>query len=197
VVSALGDFFTSGLRDLEREWRQGDDVGVADVSWAGLDLLVMAGSFKLLRAGKAAGMSRTGRAVGQGRAAATARFASLGNAAKVTAIVGVGYMALRHPSLISAAGTSLARWLGWPEWTGQFLVWFLILLPALYLFRILVIWVVVPCYRMASSASRACAKVLAGKAAPDPAPAARIEPSAFSPSAVLEKTARSPSFTPD
>lgn len=166
VVSVVGDFFTSGLRDLESQWRQGQDIGVGDVGWAGLDLLVMAGSFKLLRAGKGVSMSRTGRAVGQGRIATSARFSSLGNAAKLTAVVGLGYVTLRHPGLISAAGTSLANWLGWPEWVGQFLVWFVVLLPLLYLLRFVVSWLIVPCWRLTAPVVRACARAVSGPSEP-------------------------------
>lgn len=160
VVSVVGDFFTSGLRDLEREWRQGNEVGIGELGWAGLDVVVIAGSVKLLRAGKGVRMSRTGQAVGPGRAAAGARFAALGNAAKISAVLGVGYVALRHPSLISAAGTTLSNWLGWPEWVGKFLVWFLVLLPVLFLLRVLVLWVLVPCYRVTAPMWRACANAM-------------------------------------
>lgn len=163
VVSVVGDFFTSGLRDLEGQWRRGEDVGVGDVGWAGLDLLVMAGSIKLLRAGKAAGMTRTSRAVGQGRMAAGARFASLGNAARVSALVGLGYLAVRHPGLISAAGTTLADWMGWPAWAGQFLVWFVVLLPVLWLLRLFVFWLLLPFCRLVAPAARACAAAVSGR----------------------------------
>ncbi|MBR9903898.1 MAG: hypothetical protein GYB15_08790, partial [Gammaproteobacteria bacterium] len=40
LVSGVGDFFTSGLRDLESQWRRGDAIGAADLGWAGVDLLV-------------------------------------------------------------------------------------------------------------------------------------------------------------
>ena len=31
LVAGVGDFFTSGLRDLESQWRRGDDIGASDV----------------------------------------------------------------------------------------------------------------------------------------------------------------------
>ncbi|WIX33903.1 hypothetical protein QO259_04345 [Salinicola sp. JS01] len=148
LVSDIGDLFTSGVRDLERQWRRGESIDAVDVGWAGVDLLVMASAVKVLRAGRAL---RAGAAVeGQGARAASrgalvgGRFATLARGAKVAAVAGGAYLVVRHPSLISAAGASAARWLGWPVWLGQFGVWLAVLWPLLIVARFVYRWVLAP-----------------------------------------------------
>lgn len=152
VVAGVGDFFTSGLRDLENQWRRGDAIGAADLGWAGVDLLVMASTVKVLRAGRAARAARVGSVEAQGAraglrqgvAATSGRFAVLPRMAKVAAVAGTAYVVIRHPSLVSALGANLSQWLGWPVWLSQFLVWLIVLLPALMLVRFAYRWFLVP-----------------------------------------------------
>ena len=149
VVSDIGDFFTGGLRDLESQWRRGEPVGVADLGWAGVDLLVMTSAIKVLRTGRAvrAGAAVEGqgaRAAGRGVLAGGGRFVNLSRAAKVAAVTGTAYVVLRHPSLVSALGANAARWLGWPVWLGQFLIWTLVLLPLLIVARFVYRWLLAP-----------------------------------------------------
>ncbi|WP_322529198.1 hypothetical protein R5R73_06460 [Salinicola sp. LHM] len=149
VVSDIGDFFTSGLRDLESQWRRGEPIGVADMGWAGVDLLVMTSAIKVLRAGRAvrAGTAVEGqgaRAAARGVLAGGGRFVNLSRAAKVAAITGTVYVVLRHPSLVSALGANIGRWLGWPVWLGQFLIWTLALLPLLIVARFVYRWLLAP-----------------------------------------------------
>lgn len=171
LVSGVGDFFTSGLRDLESQWRRGDAIGAADLGWAGVDLLVMASTVKVLRAGKAARAARVGSVEAQGAraglrqgiVASGGRFARLPRMAKVVAVAGTAYVVVRHPSLVSALGANLSTWLGWPVWLGQFLVWLIVLLPLLIVARFAyrwlltpVLWLLVPlmrlCFRTANHA---------------------------------------------
>ncbi|MGM0543704.1 MAG: hypothetical protein ACQERP_07515 [Pseudomonadota bacterium] len=152
VVAGLGDFFTSGLRDLERQWWRGDDIDAVDLGWAGVDLLVMASTVKVLRAGKAARAARVGNVeaqgagagLRQGMVASGGRFASLPRMAKVAAVAGTAYVVVRHPSLVSALGANLSSWLGWPVWLGQFLVWLIVLLPVLIVVRLAYRWLLTP-----------------------------------------------------
>lgn len=149
LVSDIGDFFTSGMRDLERQWRRGEPIGVADIGWAGVDLLVMTSAVKVLRAGRGirAGVAVEGqgaRSAGRGVLAGGGRFANLSRAAKVTAIAGTAYVVARHPSLVSALGANISEWLGWPVWLGQFLIWTLVLLPLLIVVRFAYRWIVAP-----------------------------------------------------
>ncbi|MGQ7242073.1 hypothetical protein ACUN9V_01255 [Salinicola sp. V024] len=149
VVSDIGDFFTSGLRDLESQWRRGEAIGVADIGWAGVDLLVMTSAIKVLRAGRAvrAGAAVEGqgaRAAGRGVLAGGGGFVSLSRAAKVAAITGTAYVVVRHPSLVSALGANVGRWLGWPIWLSQLLIWFVVLLPLLIVVRFVYRWLLAP-----------------------------------------------------
>lgn len=144
VVAGVGNFFTSGLRDLESQWRRGDDIGAGDLGWAGLDLLVMASAAKVLRAGKAARAARPVSVGAPGTLAAGGRFATLPRMAKIAAVASAAYLVVRHPSLVSALGANLSQLLGWPVWLGQFLIWFIALSPLLIIARLLYRWLLVP-----------------------------------------------------
>ena len=152
LVSGVGDFFTSGLRDLEHQWRRGEAIGASALGWAGVDLLVMASTVKVLRAGRAARTARVGSVeaqaartgVRQGIVATSGCFATLPRMAKVAAVAGTAYVVIRHSSLVSALGAHLSQWLGWPTWLGQFLVWLIVLLPVLFIARFVYRWLLTP-----------------------------------------------------
>ena len=152
MVAGVGDFFTRGLRDLESQWRRGEAIAASDLGWAGVDLLVMASTVKLLKAGRTARGARVGsieaqgarHGIRQGMVATGGRFAALPRMAKVAAVAGTAYVVVRHPSLVSALGANLARWLGWPAWLGQFLIWFAVLLPLLVIARWAYRWLLAP-----------------------------------------------------
>ena len=166
LVAGVGDFFTSGLRDLESQWRRGDDMGAADLGWAGVDLLVMASTVKVLRAGRAARTARVGSIEAQGARAGVrqgivvsgGRFATLPRIAKVAAVVTTAYVVVRHPSLVSALGANLSKWLGWPVWLGQFLIWLIVLLPVLIIARFFYRWLLIPLLWLLMPLMRLCFK---------------------------------------
>ncbi|MGE6605973.1 hypothetical protein ACQKE4_05565 [Halomonas sp. NPDC076908] len=166
LVAGVGDFFTSGLRDLESQWRRGDDIGAADLGWAGVDLLVMASTVKVLRAGRAARTARVGSieaqgaraGVRQGIVASGGRFATLPRIAKVAAVATTAYVVVRHPSLVSALGANLSKWLGWPVWLGQFLIWLIVLLPVLIIARFFYRWLLIPLLWLLMPLIRVCFK---------------------------------------
>lgn len=165
VVTGVGDFFTSGIRQLESQWRSGDGVRASDLGWAGVDLLVMASTVKVLRAGRAARAGRVGALEAQGArvgvAASTGRFAALPRMARVAAVAGTAYVVVRHPSLVSALGANLANWLGWPTWLGQWLLWCLVLLPVLIMARWLYRWLISPLLWLLLPVARLCVRTLA------------------------------------
>lgn len=152
IVTGLGDFFTSGVRGLEGRWRRDEAIGATDVGWAGVDLLLMASTVKVLRAGRLARGARVGSVearatqtgVRSGALAGTARFAALPRAARFAALTATAYVVIRHPSLISALGANVARWLGLPAWLGQFALWLVVLLSALIVLRVLWRFVLAP-----------------------------------------------------
>ncbi|UYG05954.1 hypothetical protein OCT51_15310 [Halomonas sp. LR3S48] len=164
VVAGVGDFFTRGLRDLESQWRRGEAIGASDLGWAGLDLLVMASTVKVLKAGRAARGARAGSieaqgarsGVRQGVVAGGGRFAALPRMVKVAAVAGTAYVLVRHPSLISALGATLAEWLGWPTWLGQFLLWLIVLLPVFVVARLVRRWLLAPLLWLLTPVMRAC-----------------------------------------
>jgi hypothetical protein len=67
VVEGLSDLFLGGMRGLETKWRQGSEVQVGDVAWAALDVALIAGSVKLV---KALALARTAQAAATGARAA-------------------------------------------------------------------------------------------------------------------------------
>lgn len=166
MVSGVGDFFTSGLRDLESQWRRGEAIGAGDLGWAGVDLLVMASTVKVLRAGRAARSARLGSVEAQGARAGLrqgalvtgGRFAALPRMAKIAAVAGTAYVVIRHPSLVSALGANLSDWLGWPVWWGQFLIWFVVLLPLLLVARFVYRWLLTPLLWLLVPLLRLCFK---------------------------------------
>ncbi|MFG6666828.1 hypothetical protein ACGK9R_06935 [Halomonas sp. HNIBRBA4712] len=152
IVTGVGDFFTSGVRGLEGRWRRGEAIGAADVGWAGVDLLLMASTVKVLRAGRLARGARVGSVEARatqtgarsGALAGAARFTTLPRVAKLAALTTTAYVVIRHPSLISALGANVARWLGFPAWVGQFALWLIVLLPLLIVVRLVWRWVLAP-----------------------------------------------------
>jgi hypothetical protein len=89
---------------------------------------------------------------------------------------------VRHPSLVSALGANLSKWLGWPVWLGQFLIWLIVLLPVLIIARffyrwlfIPLLWLLLPLIRVCfKTASRSLAKRTQGQATEDSVPAKEL-----------------------
>ena len=166
LIAGLSDLVIPGLRDLESQWRRGEAIGASDLGWAGVDLLVMASAVKVLRAGRAARTARVGgveaqavrTGVRQGVVAMSGRFATLPRMAKVAAVAATAYVVIRHPSLVSALGTHLSHWLGWPTWLGQFLVWLIVLLPVLFIARFVYRWLLRPLLWLLVPLTRLCLK---------------------------------------
>jgi hypothetical protein len=139
VLENLNQFFASGIRNLEIQHRTGEEISAGDVGWASVDVLVAASALKVLRVGHAIGVSSRGAARGTRSAALSARLANSGRMLMTTAryskwpaIVVAGYMVVSHPSLVSDFFAEVAQVLGYPIWLVQFLGWFCLLLPALY-----------------------------------------------------------------
>lgn len=154
LAAGVSEFFTGGVRDLERRVQVGGPVGPADLAWAGVDVLLMAGAVKALRAGRAV---QTGALQGRGGVAAGAelrstralvpaalRFNGLSRSARFAAVGATAWVVVQHPSLISGLGATLAHWLGWPVRLSQFLLWSVVLLPFFWLVALVWRWLVRP-----------------------------------------------------
>lgn len=149
VLENINQFFASGIRNLEIQYRTREDVSAADVGWASVDVLVFASALKVLRAGRAVAVSSRSAASGTRTAALGARLANSGRMlmataryAKWPAVVGVGYLVVTNPSIINDLLAEVSEILGYPTKLVQFLGWLLLMLPVLYIgswvFRLIV-----------------------------------------------------------
>lgn len=147
VLEGIGQFFASGVRQLETRYRTGDEITASDIGWASVDVLVFASAVKLLRAGRAAATATRSAGVSTRSAALAARIAGGGRLilssaryAKWPVIIGAGYLVLRHPGIINDVFAGIADVLGVSPLAIQVMGWLLILAPALYLMS----WLLLP-----------------------------------------------------
>ncbi|HSH85435.1 MAG TPA: hypothetical protein VK979_09825, partial [Guyparkeria sp.] len=110
---------------------------------AGLDVLIAASAVKALRAGAALRSGGAGQTTRSGLKAerrallpAATRAVAGSRTARLAIYASTGWLVITHPSLISALGASLAKLIGAPVWLVQALLWFVVLLPALWLLRL-------------------------------------------------------------
>ncbi len=150
VLEGLNQFFASGVRNLEINYRSGEEITAGDIGWASVDVLVFASALKVLRMGRAAAVTTKGASRGTRSAAFAARVTHSGRMvlssaryAKWPVIIGAGYLVIAHPSIISDVLAGVADVLGYPAWLVQFLGWLLILIPALYIGSWL-LWLIAP-----------------------------------------------------
>ncbi|NMT64594.1 hypothetical protein DIT72_15655 [Marinobacter orientalis] len=140
VTEGIGQFFTSGVRQLETNYRTGEDISASDIGWASVDVLVFASAVKVLRAGRSAAKATQGTGLSTRSAALAARITGGGRLAlssaryaKWPAILGAGYLVINHPGLINDFFAGVADMLGVPPLALQITGWLIILVPALYL----------------------------------------------------------------
>jgi hypothetical protein len=148
-MEGLQDFFSGGIRSLETKWRQQDEaIEASDWGWAALDVFVIAGSVKLLRATRSVKAARPAAATA-GSGEFSGRVAVFGSRilaqggrlgvriARFGAIPAAVYLMIRYPSLINATLAEFANWLGVEPWLVQFLFWFVAIWTILTLARFL------------------------------------------------------------
>lgn len=140
VTEGIAQFFTSGVRQLEANYRTGEDISASDIGWASVDVLVFASAVKVLRAGRTAAKATQGARLSTRSAALAARITGggrliLGSAryAKWPVILGAGYLVITHPSLINDVFAGVADVLGVSTLAIQIVGWLILLVPALYL----------------------------------------------------------------
>ncbi|MDO6823026.1 hypothetical protein [Marinobacter sp. 1_MG-2023] len=150
VLEGVNQFFASGLRDLERNYRLGNEITAGDIGWASVDMLVFASAVKVLRVGRAAAVTTKNASRGTRSAALAARVSRSGKMvlssaryAKWPVIIGAGYLIITHPSIINDLFAGVAEVLGYPVVVVQFVGWLLLLVPALYIGSWL-LWLVAP-----------------------------------------------------
>ncbi|GGY62158.1 hypothetical protein [Marinobacter zhanjiangensis] len=147
ITEGVTDFFTSGIRRLETRQRTGEEIRLSDIGWASVDVLVFASAVKVLRAGRAVATTTRGAGISTRSAALAARVTGAGRLvlrsaryARWPAVIGVGYLVVRHPAVISDVLAEMADLVGVPGWLMQWAGWTLILLPLLVLAR----WLLIP-----------------------------------------------------
>ncbi len=139
VTEGIAQFFTSGVRQLESDYRTGEDISASDIGWASVDVLVFASAVKVLRAGRTAAKATQGARLSSRSAALAARITGSGRLilrsaryAKWPVIVGAGYLVVTHPSLINDFFAGVAGVLGVSPLAMQIAGWLVILIPAMY-----------------------------------------------------------------
>lgn len=140
VTEGLAQFFTSGVRQLEADYRTGEDISAADIGWASVDVLVFASAVKVLRASRAAAKATQSARFSTRSAALAARISSSGRLilnsaryAKWPLVIGAGYLVISHPSIINDFFAGVADVFGVSPMLIQLAGWLLILVPMLYL----------------------------------------------------------------
>ena len=147
VTEGLTGFFTGGIRQLESSYKNDGEVTVSDIGWASVDVLVFASAVKFLRAGRAVAKTTQGAHVSTRSAALAARITGSGRLllrsaryAKWPAVIGVGYLVVTHPGLISDFFASAAEVFGLSPLVFQMVGWGLLLVPVIYVLS----WLLVP-----------------------------------------------------
>lgn len=140
LTEGITQFLTSGVRQLESNYRTGTDISASDIGWASVDVLVFASAVKVLRAGRTAATATRGAGLSTRSAALAARITGSGQLilrtarfAKWPVILGAGYLVVTHPSLINDFFAGVAEVLGLSPVLLQIGGWFLILAPIFYL----------------------------------------------------------------
>jgi hypothetical protein len=183
ISEAATAFFTSGIRTLETRYRLDEAPSPSDYLWAGVDVALVAGAVKVLRAGRAAAGAETvaGASARASLAARTVVRAGRGalRAGRYGVPLAVAYAVVRHPSLISGLAAQAANILGWPVPLVQGAAWFLVLMPVLLVGRWVLRGALRPCAVVLGAAARGAARLEAGlrvRRRPDVAPAPGAEP---------------------
>ncbi len=140
IAASLKEIFTSGLQQIERREVRGETPTPREWGMAALD----AGTFFL--AGKSLMLGLKAKALaGSGIAAKAAVaggvkqfvFASLPKIAAYGTIIGTGYLAVTHPSVITSAAATFAQTLGLNPWLVECVVWTVIIFVMLMALRFL------------------------------------------------------------
>lgn len=135
VLESINAVFLGGVRRLETRWRREQAIQAADFAWAGLDVVALAASVKLVKAVK--GVSMAGQT--SHRLSLSNRTALIGSRLIARSGVGIAiakwgavpaaiYLMLRYPSLINATLGELADWAGLPRAPVRFLFWYALVL---------------------------------------------------------------------
>lgn len=145
IIQNLINFFFSGTRNLEAKWVSEQQLAVEDFLDAGLDVMAMGGTFKLVKmAKKLEGFSQLRsfpQKISLLGSKLLPRGTTLRDMIKYGGVITAGYLMLKHPSLISSVFAWVAQLLDLPPFLFQVVCWtflFLILFyPVFWLIKLL------------------------------------------------------------
>jgi hypothetical protein len=159
VLEGVESLFFSGIVDLEKKVRWHEPLKMADVLWAGgdvLGVLTFAKAFKFLKG--AATVTRTGQKLNVVQRTKMLASSVLSQSAWGQQVMGFGakagtaYLVIRHPSLLISVFAELSKMLGIPPWLGKIVGWTLlgsVLLYPLHWIGRVVLLVTVPVLKVA------------------------------------------------
>lgn len=137
VLEGINTFFVGGIRALEAKAQLDQPIGIGDLGQAGIDVAIGVGVFKLIKAARTGAVATRQAGLAQ-RSVALApvlvrQSALATRLLRIGAPLAMGYLMIRHPSLINDGFGWLAERLGLPAGLVQFGGWALLLLPLLML----------------------------------------------------------------
>jgi hypothetical protein len=141
VLSTLKELFFGGVSQLERVLVRGERWPTfGEIGSAALDVAVVAGGMsaitRLRIAGEAAEDARAATRFGR-LSALEVSSGAIGDSVltvgrkvvPAAAVVGVAYLAVSHPHIVTGAGQWIAERVGVAPWVGAFGIWLLLLIP--------------------------------------------------------------------
>ena len=145
ITESVTAFFSSGVRGLETRYVTDQEITGNDLLWAGVDVLAVAGTLKLLRAGRQ--VARTGKSIGLTRT--TSIFGSrllksgfAGRLLKVSTVAATAFVVIKHPSLITSTFAEVGKLIGIPpmltQMIGISLLAFVLLYPFLWILKLFI-----------------------------------------------------------
>jgi len=157
TVKALVGFFTSGIRELEAKYKTDVAITKTDVFWAGVDVVALASTVKLLKASRAAAvgkeLSYSEKALSLTKttgafSAQLIKSSTLRSLLKYTAIGTAAYIVIAHPSVMNTVLDKTAQLSGINPATFKLLVWtaivFFLLHPVVWFCNVFVkplVWI--------------------------------------------------------
>ena len=144
VLEGAASLFFSGIQNVEKKVTLDEQLKMADLIWAGVDVVgvvSVAKAFKLLRGGAVATRSAQELSLVQRTRLLAPRLLTRSVAGRQFlrwgATAGVVYLVIRHPGLLNSVLAELAERLGIPPWLGKLLGWtvlgFVLLYPLVWL----------------------------------------------------------------
>jgi hypothetical protein len=143
TLSTIKELFFGGVSQLERVLVRGERWPTfGEIGFAALDVAVVAGGISAITelrvAGEAAEDARAATRFGRFSALQVSSEA-IGNSAlavgrkvvPAAAVVGVAYLAVSHPHIVTGAGQWIAERAGIPPWVGAFGLWLVLLIVSM------------------------------------------------------------------